>query len=259
MPAHDARSVLQELGMSDKEIDIYLLLLTVGTAPASVLGQRTGIQRSTAQYTCQQLAKQGIITMVEKGNAYLYTAEAPEKILLLLEKQRSDLGLKEQRVHQILPELKQLRYAESVLPRVRFFEGADGVLQAYRMIVDELRPGEEVLSYVNPITPEEDHIGLLPVIAEYEAARREKGVKARFISVDCPAAREWMKENETDTLNQVRIMPGKFRFSAAENILYKNKISSMNVGKNVVFASIVQNESIMNLQANAFEALWKAL
>src|SRR3989344_9271625 len=97
---------LAELGLSKKEIAIYLALLSTGTAPASTLGKRTSITRSTAQYTCQQLHKQGLVQKVQKGNTYLFTPEPPEKLQLLLQKQKEALEQKEDRVNRIIGELK---------------------------------------------------------------------------------------------------------------------------------------------------------
>ena len=63
---------LKKLGLNEKEITIYLMLLKIGSVPASVLGQRTNITRSTAQYTCQQLAKKGLIHSIQKNNTFKY-------------------------------------------------------------------------------------------------------------------------------------------------------------------------------------------
>ena len=61
------RSTLASLDLSDKEISLYLLLLQSGTAPASSLGDRAGLVRSTAQYTCQQLEKKGSSGWCRRG------------------------------------------------------------------------------------------------------------------------------------------------------------------------------------------------
>ena len=85
---------LLNLGLNKNEIKIYLNLLQIGTASASVLGQRTSITRSTAQYACQRLTTRGLFHKIEKNGTFLYTAESPEKLLILLQNEHDQLKKK---------------------------------------------------------------------------------------------------------------------------------------------------------------------
>ena len=134
------RDTLKGLDLSDKEIDIYLALLTVGSAPASVLGQRTNITRSTAQYTCQQLARKGIVKSIQKANVFLYTPEPPEKLILLLEKQKQDIDRKEDDVQRIIGELKGMMNPQAQFPKVQFYQGEEGLIELYERILDTRQP-----------------------------------------------------------------------------------------------------------------------
>jgi sugar-specific transcriptional regulator TrmB len=132
-------STLGSLGFSDKEMAIYLHLLRVGSAPASVLGSRTGILRSTAQYTCQQLEKKGVIRLARKGNTYLYTAEPPEKLLALIERERKMLSRREDGVQKILGALRSMMHASPILPRIRYYEDIEGIEQLLRDMPQQRR------------------------------------------------------------------------------------------------------------------------
>ncbi len=134
------RTILQQLGLSDKECDIYLGLLTVGSSPASLLARRSGMTRSTAQYTCQQLVRKKLITMVERNNTYIYTCEPPEKLLYLLQHEQEELKNKEDQVHRIIGTLKQMVNPHSVLPKVQFYEGEKGLIEIYDHILDMRLP-----------------------------------------------------------------------------------------------------------------------
>ena len=47
--------VLAEFGLSKLEAQTYEVAIALGTFPASTLGNRLGIPRSTARYTCESL------------------------------------------------------------------------------------------------------------------------------------------------------------------------------------------------------------
>ena len=135
-------ATLGELGLGETEIAIYLALLKVGPSPASSLGQRTRITRSTAQYACQQLAKKGVASMTLRNNVYLFTAEPPERLLHLLEQQHDALREKEKRVQQIIGPLQQMMNVHAVFPKVQFYEGESGMIQLYDSILDMRSPIE---------------------------------------------------------------------------------------------------------------------
>lgn len=118
---------LQSLGLNEKEISLYLSLLSLGSVPASVLAKRTHIPRSTAQYICGQLTHKGLLTMTKKGNTFLYTIESPEKLFYLLERQKEKIMEQEQQLHRIMGELKNRMNPSAILPKVQFYEGTDGV------------------------------------------------------------------------------------------------------------------------------------
>ncbi len=66
------KNTLKDLGLSSKEIDIYLTLLPIGKASASVIAYRTGISRSTAKYICNQLVQKRLFSEGYEGvkNSY---------------------------------------------------------------------------------------------------------------------------------------------------------------------------------------------
>src|SRR3990167_9331538 len=110
------QDMLEHMGLNDKEAAIYLALLSVGTAPASTLSKRTGIVKSTAHFTCQQLVKNRLARMVRKGNAFFFTCEPPEKLLYLLDRQRKEIDKRTEEVENVLETLKGMMNPQSSLP-----------------------------------------------------------------------------------------------------------------------------------------------
>src|SRR3989338_9052790 len=188
MPKDTIRSTLEGLGLTDKEAAIYLLLLQLGTAPASTLADRAEVPRSTAQFTCQQLVKRGLLRMVQKANTYLFTPEPPEKLELLLRKQHDELAEKEDQLHRIIGELKEMQNPYSVLPRVQFYEGSEGIARAYDAVLEDLTEGDEVVTYVKVLEPSESTPEITDVLDSFIQKRIAKKVRSRLITPALPAS-----------------------------------------------------------------------
>ncbi len=140
MPAEDIHDVLTDLGLSSTEQAIYLTLLQIGSSPASIIGQRSGLTKSTAQYTCQQLQKKGLLMKQEKNNTYYFTPFPPERLLVLLEKREEELLRKKERVNRIIGSLKSMMNPEMALPKIQFYEGRAGLIEFYERILDLRQP-----------------------------------------------------------------------------------------------------------------------
>jgi sugar-specific transcriptional regulator TrmB len=249
MAASDIAGVLRDLDLSDKEIALYLLLLQVGTAPASTLGERADIQRSTAQYTCQQLEKRGIVRMVQKGNTYLYTAESPEKLLLLLQKQQRDLQAKGERVERIIGELKAMQNPLGVMPRVQFYEGKEGVEELY----------DKILQLEKPIDSFEDKGDMVAFIPEkvdtFIKTRVDKQIWNRVI---CPSATP-INQDDSRAFRKVRTLPvAQFPFSCDVKIC-GDQVSIFSFEKNTAVGIAIQHRDIANNFRLLFEQMWQML
>ena len=250
------RPILEDLGLNPKETELYLLLLQIGTAPASALARRMRIPSSTAQYTCQQLLKKGLIRMIQKRNLYLFSAESPKKLLTLVEQQREALDAKEQSVNKIIGDLEDLINPDSIIPKVKFFEGRDGVIEAYNEILEDLDPGSEVLSYVQMVDLTTDPLKLSTMFENVAKEFKRKKVTTRILLPYSENALEQVK-NEAEYLEQHRFIPQEsFKCSPTEIIIYKNKMYFMTAEKNTIFATILENQSIANMQKVVFELAW---
>jgi sugar-specific transcriptional regulator TrmB len=249
------KPVLESLGLNPKEIELYMLLLQIGTSPASALARRMRIPSSTAQYTCQQLQKKGLIRMIQKGNTYLFNCEPPRNLLSLVEREQSALLQKQESVEQIVEELESMMNPHSVLPKVKFFEGRDGIVEAYHEVLADAKEGEEILSYHNPLLPENDKWKLEAVFREFRDGCVKKNVRMRTIRTLSPADEHRIEEamhlHDTRFVDQ-----GFFGPMPVEILILDGTVYSMAFEGEVLFACAVQNQAITNTHKAAFECAW---
>ena len=81
------RQQLLNLGLSEKEVEVYLALLEFGTQPASVIARKIGLPRPTALFHCRQLFEKGYVRKTKQGKAQLFYVEIEDlKMKLSLKK-----------------------------------------------------------------------------------------------------------------------------------------------------------------------------
>jgi len=249
MPDETIQKTLESLGLSEKEIMVYLKLLQVGASAASTLGDRTHIVRSTAQYTCQQLEKKGLVRMVQKGNIYIYTPEAPEKLLLLLGKQKQDLEKKEGQVGSIIGELKSMMNPSAVLPKVQFYEGEEGMIQLY----------ERILELRQPIDSFEEAGELFELFPDYPKEFVRKRIDRKIFN-RCIAP----KGNPLNVTDPKRFIETRFVDSTKFHFTWHVKICGNLVGifsfqKHAPVAIAIEHEDIAKNFRLLFEFVWFTL
>lgn len=250
-------SILSSLGLNEREIEAYVALLGSSAVPASIVSKRTGMNRSTAQYTCQQLHKKGLVMMIQKGNAYLFSAEPPEKLLLLLEKEKRTIEKKERETERIIGQLKSLMNPAAVLPKVQFFEGRDGILQGYKQVIASVQKGQEILSYLHALEEAEDQFDLHKEFTEVTNGIRKKGIINKVISPDSQYARAWQK---TDTPPQrvTKIIGTPDNMNPTEIMIFGDSVYAVAVEQNQLFGYLAQNKSIAAMHRAMFMSLWNS-
>lgn len=111
-----------EFGLSELEAEAYEAALGLGTFPASILGNRVGIPRSTARYTCESLVHKGLMIETKKANTKLFVAENPAKLFALYNNEEERLIRRKEQLSNTVKELQQTYNPHAKLPKVTFYE-----------------------------------------------------------------------------------------------------------------------------------------
>lgn len=255
---------LRAFGLNDKEAQAYVLLLSAGAAPASAVGARLGIPKSTARYVCRELARKGLVSYSRKGSVFLYAAEAPEKILGRLEQEQVSLERRQDSARKLVGELKALARPTGALPQVRFYEGLAGVSEAISSMLDAVPDGGEIASFVRPM--DEADIAHLPpdlpmekvveVFENFVGKRLRKGIRTRMLAVRSPQAEAWLARDGQD-LRETRLLDAlPLEHAPVEIHLYGDRMCSSSVERGTVFACVLQHAGIVALHRAVFEHAW---
>ncbi len=132
------KEVLQQLGFTEYEATIYLMLLQQGHISAYQLAEKTGMYRQATYDALNRMVEKGYVSSVKEGKAQLFQAVSPELILELLQEKTESLK-------QILPDLISLKKQSSQPLMVETYKGKNVMRIALKDIILQLKKSGEVL------------------------------------------------------------------------------------------------------------------
>ena len=118
---------LQRLGLSTRQVDVYLALLKLGPASIRAIGAEANINRGTTWETCRTLQQLGLVSYFPQGKRRFFCAEPPERLKAIADARLADLHEASDRLRtDVLPDLSAL-VPEGMAANVRHYEGDAGI------------------------------------------------------------------------------------------------------------------------------------
>ena len=240
MEEKEIYSSLEEIGLTDKEIKIYIELLKLGEAGATRISSASGINRVTAYGILENLIKKGFVNQIIKDNKKNFFPISPEEIPKMLKQ-------KQEKISEIVPELNSLLSIKGKRPSVTIYEGVKRVVELMDNVFS-CKSG--VLSYGNIKIPEKHHWFDTENLRK---RRLERGVKIRGITNELPKhiskTKQWKKLNETRILKELNKI-------TTWNYIFEDNVVMVSYEKELV-GILIKNKEYSDTQRFVFEQLWK--
>lgn len=238
--------VLKEIGLPDEEAKVYLAALAFGQTTVLKLSRTTNIKRTTIYGIIDSLKEKGLMRIELRGLKQLYAAESPEKLEIILERRKNEFSRK-------LPEfmaLYNLSGGESV---IKYYTGLESMKEIYRQTLREINPKDNY----SVITNQERWHALDPKFADsYIEDRAKLRINTRLLFQDSPIAREH-KKFEKNFNEKIKILPAGTALNV-DTILLPNKLIVLELHPPYMTV-VIENKSIVELQRQMFEMVWKSL
>ncbi len=126
------RPLLKQIGLDDKETEIYLALLSLKAARASDIAKLSRQSRSHAYLILRQLEKKGLVSEIEQDGILKFIAEPPQRLLSYLKDREEQCRTLQSLVQGAMPILSSLTKSYVDSPRITVLKGLDGMKQVYR-------------------------------------------------------------------------------------------------------------------------------
>lgn len=249
----DLGSEIKKLGLSDKEAKVYIALLKLGQAPAAEIATFSGVVRVTVYVILEELKKKGLISTFLKGKKIYFSAEPPERLsnLFKIEENRikeSFLGLK-----KILPDLDKLYESRGEHPKVRFFEGKEGIALLQE---DILKTRAKSIEEIIPL--DEAYKNFPPSKTDHRKRMYEKMRKVHFRIIYTSKKGAILPETNIVEKRSIKFIKHEIFPISAEIVLFGDK-TLIFVTKSKPFAVVLEDQLITNTFRMIFDLLWKNL
>ncbi len=242
----EVKSVLNSLGLVGKKADVYLAALELGSANVIEISKKSHIKRTTTYNVLLELIEQGMVSQAMKGKKRFFVGEAPEKIL-------REMKNKERMFSEILPQLQSIHNSKVGKPKVRYYEGRDGLKEVYE---DTLRqPGKEILGFFSY-----DIVDILGKewVDDYVKRRILKGVHARAIGPnDKSLLRDYIQNDQLHRRATKLIDQQDFPFSVEIDIYGHQHVAMISAKEEI--GLIIEGIEIHDTLKHLFNLVWKLL
>lgn len=241
----DLEEVLAKIGMTGKRARVYLAALELGEATVRKVAQKAGITRTSAYDVVGRLVRDGLLSRVEKGGRSHIAAEDPARLLSVLDERR-------RAAEEVLPELRSLHNRSPARPRIRIYEGREGIKTA---LYDTLSARSKQLDGILSMTDLFQVPGRREM-EKYVAARIAAGIRLRVVrSREKDVGREvW--PTRAEELRELRYAPEGAVFTMT-TWTYDDKVSII-ASQREGFGMIVESVEFAEMQRHLFAALWLA-
>ncbi|MBI5415065.1 BlaI/MecI/CopY family transcriptional regulator [Candidatus Peregrinibacteria bacterium] len=247
-------SALRSIGLNDKEVHLYVEMLTIGAQPASVLARKINLPRSSTQFLAESLVAKGIVSKHHKQRITLYQPIQAEDLMRMLEKEKTEMmnnfEEKEKQLLFAVSELKKLKKHEFSKPKLSFYEGTQGIKMVYE---DTLSAKEPVRALANF----EERLKFLPdYFKEYYKRRKKAGVYMMAIYPDTPFGKG-RKAADPECYRESQIIDHKKYLWEPEIQIYDNKVTIAS-GRNRI-GTIIEDAEIAQAMKVLFDLAWEGI
>lgn len=239
---------LQQFGLSEKESAVYMASLEIGRATADQLSKHSGVNRSTTYVQIEELMKLGLMSTHEEGKKTYFHPESPDHLQRLFERRRERIEQQEQHLKKIMPDLDALFSNAGERPKVRFFEGKQGLLT---MREETLKTKDKELL----IASSNDHME--KVFTEEELTRLSKKRSEKNIYPKVMYTKTGEDITPVPPIEMKRIDAAKFPFHA-DVYIYGDTVALASLEGSIV-GVIIENKAIANSMRSLFFMAWNCL
>lgn len=244
-------NILQELGLSLKETQVLMALLTSGRMSPSDLAKLVpGISRTAVYDLLGSLMRRGLASSSEENGITIYAATNIGHVVDLLEQEKRAIDEKQNSLRSVMDVYEQLRGGTAYRPGVRFFEGKDGVRAVHREVQDarkELRAIGDLSAVMSafPGIRSEDN---LKDFTTYNISRRG-------LLINNPEGESYLRVAPPSQINHVKWLPSEMKINT-DTLIWDGHVAIIDYS-NPINAVVIDNPGIYETFVSWFEMMWK--
>lgn len=230
---------LKELGLTDNEVKIYLILLEQGMMNPSEISQKLGLHRGYIYDALERMLEKEVTNSILQSNKKYFQATSPDNLIELLK-------LRLESFQKIVPELNKLIGFKQEETKVELHKGNRVYRTLIKDILSQLKNEEEVLL----IGIDEDVLikEVEPIyLKQYLNTIKTKNVQERII------LKKGSKKMEYSNLKYKEL--DEQYIGKTAQIIYHNKVALFILGT-PYYLIMINNKEIADTFRKQFNLLW---
>lgn len=166
-------SILNDVGLTNAEIKIYIALLGLGTSTAGPILEKTGLQNSVVHLTLHKLVEKGFVSFVKKGSVKHYHPVDPNYLVKFIDE-------KKKRIEALVPLLvSQQQKVERNEAEV--FEGLAGLKAMLHEFIKDAKKGDEYLFFSFYVKNPKEFENVFKFYNDFDKERERRGLVTKGI------------------------------------------------------------------------------
>lgn len=245
----DARIILKNFGLNDKEIAVYLALVELGPSPVRVVAIKSKVNRGTTYDILKSLQNVGLVTFYDTKTHQYFSAEPPEKLLSALDDRQREINEVKNQIRESLPQLKSLFEKQGGKPVIKLHEGHKGLRFILEDVLTTVSLGAEKMYYVYSSADVRNE--LYKGYSDFNKDRIKAKIQNRVISFG--KGGELVGLDERKWINAEHGSPTYI-------IIYPGKVAMISLSRSgEPVGVIIEDQALYQTQKMIFEFNWKAL
>jgi sugar-specific transcriptional regulator TrmB len=229
--------IFEKLGLVKSEIEIYLILLKMGSSTAAKISEKTGLNRSHIYDSLKKLMDKGFISTYEQNRTSYFDSSSPEVIQDYAKNIEKEVG-------KIIPELNNLKEIEKPKTKIQLFQGKNGLKT---VLQDILRTKKDYLVFGE----EGQFQKIFPIFIE-QFLRDIKYFRITEKVISKESLRGKISKNSN---TQIRYLDNKL-LSPTTTVVYGNKVAIF-IWSEPYNSTLIEDGEVADSYRAYFEGLWK--
>ncbi len=235
-------SVLEDIGLSQGEIKVYLTLLETGRTKIGKVIEKSDMASSAVHNAINSLIDQGLVAYIKKGKIKFYNSTDPKHLMDFLDNKKRNL-------QSILPELLQRQKQEKKVNEAEIYMGLKGIMNMLLELIEGGEKGDEYMFFSADVEPMNKEIQ--DFFSKFDPKRKEKGLKTMGLA---PLRLKEYFEGRTKRHSikmRYTVQPLPPNMS-----IFRNKIALFSWGDKPI-GYLIHSEQLANKHRNFFNLIWE--
>ncbi len=241
--------ILEQIGLTESEIKVYLALLKLGQTTAGPIVDEAKVTRSKIYDILERLKNKGLVSYIIKESTKYFSAADPSNIIQYLDDKEEEIEKQKYSIKNLLPQLEH-QYQRAIKNKIaEVFIGMKGMQNAFNLLIREFSPDQEYYAFG---AGKGENIEKIQIFFDrLHKERIQKKVKSKIIFNE--SSKGLFKSQERSKLIEVRYLIEST--PAAINIYKDYTIIAILTKEPITF--LIRNSEVANSFREYFKVMWK--